>query len=664
MLINFLYSAVFAQDNLTKKEHFCSHKKLTSPNFSVQLDPDSPNNPVHSFDVLDYKIYVDIRSCFISPYSKSFNGHVTVKFRVDSALNSIKLNAVNTSLTINSVSLSGVSFTHSGNILTINLNRTYIPGEIAEVKINYSHKNVSDKAFYASGGFVFTDCEPEGARKWFPCWDKPSDKATLDLTARVKGDVRLGSNGRLNDSTLTGDTLYYHWISRDPIATYLIVMSAKRSYKLNITYWPRPSNPSVLVPIRFYYNSNENISSIKTKVYNMMTHFSAKYGEYPFEKNGFATLGSQFTWGGMENQTLTSLCTNCWNENIISHELAHQWYGDLLSPGTWADVWLNEGFATFSEAVWFENTGGYTSYKNDINANASYYLSNNPGWAIYNPSWAVTTPSISTLFNTAITYYKSACVLHMLRYTLGDAVFYNFMNSYAMDSVGGFKHNSVITNDMIAKLSSVAGEDMNWFIDEWVKQPNHPVYQNTYNITSAGGGNWILRFTANQTQTNSPFHKMPVTVKISFTSGSDSLIRVMNDVNNQLFEFNFSRQPTALVFDPNNDIVLKTASTTLNRGVSVPNYEADGNQKKENGLNSRDKYHIPGSDINHDGYTDAIDIGIVSEDIINYSTGYLKTDLNMDGVIDATDLAITGNIASIRFDFYSINSVKNFMIKD
>ncbi|MBK6877081.1 MAG: hypothetical protein IPG99_11705 [Ignavibacteria bacterium] len=129
----------------------------------MQIDSDSPNSPVHSFDVLDYKIYVDIRSCFISPYPKNFNGNVTVKFRVDSTLNSIKLNAVNTSMSITSVSLAGVSFSHSSNILTINLNRTYNPGEIAEVKINYSHKNVSDKHSMQAEDMSLP-IEPEGAQ--------------------------------------------------------------------------------------------------------------------------------------------------------------------------------------------------------------------------------------------------------------------------------------------------------------------------------------------------------------------------------------------------------------------------------------------------------------------------------------------------------------------
>ncbi len=562
-ILLFAISTALPQDSFKKGSYLCSQKKQNNPDITNLISFDSPNTPVHKFDVLDYKIYVDIRSCFISPYPKNFTGRVTVKLRVDSTLNSIQLNAVNTSLTINSVGLSGTSFSHSSNILTVTLNRTYVPGEILEVLVNYTHSNVTDNAFYASGGMIFTDCEPEGARKWFPCYDKPSDKATLDLTAKVPGNALLGSNGRLNDSTVTGDTIYYHWISRDPVSTYLIAMSGKVNYKLDIVYWHKLSNPSDSVPVRFYYNSGENPATMKTKIIPMMTYYSQKFGEHAFEKNGFATLNSSFSWGGMENQTLTSLCSNCWSENIISHEFGHQWFGDMITCGTWADIWLNEGFATYLEAIWYEYTGGYSSYKSDIVSDATSYLGSNPGWPMYNPSWAIVTPNTNELFNTQITYYKGACVLHMLRYTLGDSLFFSVIKSYATDSLGGFKYGNSVTDDFTAKISAAAGQDLSWFVNEWVKEANHPVYQNYYSITTNGGSSWSVSFIARQTQTNSAFHKMPVVVKVSFSSGSDSSIRVMNDANYQTFVFNFNRQPTGLTFDPNNDIVLKQATTTL-----------------------------------------------------------------------------------------------------
>ena len=195
----FFVNTAFAQVNYETGAEYCHHKKISSPLLSLG-EEDSPNTPKHKFDVLDYKLNVDIYNCFLNPYPKSFTGYVIVKFRVDTALSSIQLNAVNTSLQINSVSMAGVSFTHTNNILTITLDRTYNPSEIAEVKINYQRLNVVDQAFYTSNGFVYTDFPPEGARKVFPCWDKPSDKATFELTAKVPSTVKLGSNGRLNDS--------------------------------------------------------------------------------------------------------------------------------------------------------------------------------------------------------------------------------------------------------------------------------------------------------------------------------------------------------------------------------------------------------------------------------------------------------------------------------
>lgn len=557
LLIFFLCSNLFAQTS-QKGSQYCFLNKINK-DYLPELNLTSPP-PSHSFNVLDYKLNLDLYNCFLSPYPKSFTGIEVITFRVDSILNQIKLDAWSSSLVIDGVGLAGTSFTHSSNTLTINLNRTYSPGELVQVEIRYRHQNVSDGAFYVSNGFVFTDCEPEGARRWFPCWDKPYDKATLNLRAKTPATVKLGSNGRLADSVKIGDTIYYNWISRDPIATYLIVISARVNYNLDIIYWVKPSTDEI-IPIRFYYNPGESVTSIKPKVLQMINHYSNLFGEHPFEKNGFATLNSQFSWGGMENQTLTSLCPNCWSENLISHEFAHQWFGDIITCATWADIWLNEGFATYCEALWYEYTSGYSAYKNDINGDASSYLSGNPGWAISNPQWAVITPDVNTLFNYSITYAKGACVLHLLRYTLGDSTFFRILKAYGTDTVR-FKFKSVTIRDFANLVSEIAGQDMNWFFDQWIYMPNHPVYQNYYSISSIGNSRWIVSFTAKQVQTNTGFFKMPLVLKITFSSGSDTLIRVFNDVNNQTFSFLFNRQPTGLVFDPNNDIVLKQATTT------------------------------------------------------------------------------------------------------
>ncbi len=558
MIIVFLATAGAPSAFSQRGWESCSAKKSSMQQDLTDLL--SPNTPKHKFDVLNYTLDLRLYQCYHGSYPNSFNASVIITFRVDTALNSISLNANNASLVIDNVSLAGFSYSHANNILTINLDNIYQPDAIVEVKIDYHHMDVTDNAFYSSGGFVFTDCEPEGARKWFPCWDKPSDKATLDLTARVDADVRLGSNGRLEDSLVSGDTLIYHWISRDPISTYLMVITSRVDYNLDIVYWTNPQQPlAPPTPIRFYYNPGENPYQIEAMITDVFDFFSEKFGAHPFEKNGFATLNNQFSWGGMENQTLTSLCPGCWYESVVVHEFAHQWFGDMITCGTWADIFLNEGFATYLEALWLEHQQGYSGYKGEIDYDADGYLTNNPGWAISNPSWATTTPSNNQLFNYAVTYAKGACVLHQLRYVMGDSLFFQGMYQYATDTIN-LKFQNALIGDFKEKMEQVYGQPLDWYFNEWIYQPNHPEYQNSYNIVNMGNGTWRVRFFAKQVQNNPAFFKMPIELRIQFSNGSDTLIRVMNDVNNQLFEFYFTIQPTLLTFDPGNQIVLKEAS--------------------------------------------------------------------------------------------------------
>ena len=526
----------------------------------------SANSPVHSFDVLSYTLTMNVYNCFLAPYPHSYSATDAVKFMADSSLSMVQLNAVNSSIVVDSVE--GKTFTHSGDILTINLGKVYNPGDTGSVFIVYHHNDVADDAFYSSGGMVFTDCEPEGARKWFPCWDRPSDKATLDLTAKVPSSVKLGSNGRLVSAVQTGDTILYHWASRDPIATYLMVMTGRVGYNLDQEYWKTLSDPNDSIPVLFYWNTGEDASSlhnIEKQVPAMATYYSTLFGEYPFEKIGMATIapGAGFIWGGMENQTLISIEPNSWDEYLVAHEFAHHWFGDMISPGTWADVWLNEAFATYCEALWDEYRYGEAVYRSDIHNDGTYYVGENPGWPIYNPQWAVSTPDLSTMFNVAITYDKGACVLHMLRYTLGDSTFFACIKAYATDTAG-FRLKNVVTSDFFQKINTVSGQDLSWFFNEWILQPNHPVYHNVITIDSAGKHVDVV---FRQTQPTPSFFTMPVELKVSFVTAPDTTIRVLNNANGQDFNFTFADYPRKVVFDPNNNIPLKADFTTVS-GVS------------------------------------------------------------------------------------------------
>ncbi len=584
----------------------CSHHKILKKNHF--LHNKSPNVPTHSFDVLKYDLDLDIFNCFTSPYSHAFNGTDTITFKVIEELGSIKLNAKNSSLQINYVGSAGVSFTHTNDTLEIQLDNTYFTDDIVEVSIDYSHNNIDDGHFYAGNGFVFTDCEPEGARCWFPCWDKPSDKATTNITVRVPTNVLLGSNGTLDNEWEEGGAKFFNWVNNYPVATYITVLTGKVNYNLDIVDWNG-------TPIYFYYNDGEDPSDVEAYIGDMADYFSETFCEHPFDKNGFATVSSEFSWGGMENQTLTTLCPNCWGEGLIAHEFAHQWFGDMITCGTWADIWLNEGFATFLTALWFGERYGSDAYKDEIDSKANSYFSGNPGRAIYMPEWVNNTPSNGQLFNFSITYCKSACVLHLLKYVLGDEVFFEAVSSYASDEEN-FKYKSAVTEDFITKIETISGQELDWFFEQWIYSPNHPEYENIYQIIDNGNGTWTTYFQTLQTQSGIYF-QMPIEIRTNFDDGTNTTEQVFNNENGQVFSFTYDKQPTNVYFDYENKIVLKEATltgVTSNNPINLSAYSVSSSQ-----INVSWFHNIQDNDVMLAWSSDGV-FG-TPEDGVNYNNG-------------------------------------------
>lgn len=584
---------LFAQDPPQLKDHFVMTPDFVNP-YKAESDNWIPktNGTVtfHSFDALHYKLELDWYQNYTSPYNHDYKAVETFKFLVDSTLNSIQLHANDSSIVVDSVKLAGISFLQYNGILSINLNATYNPGDTVSLKIYYAHRNYVDFAFLAKNGFAFTDCSPEKARNWFPCWDRPFDKATFETVVKTKLDVELCSNGALVDTTTIGDTLIYHWKSRDPIATYIMANISNLNFIKITDYWKKPSNLNDSIPVMYYYNVGEEVDSLRYYMKDMMNFFSLLYGEYPFEKLAWAALNSDFPWSGMENQTIISLYPNGWNDkNTTVHEFAHHWFGDLVTHATWADIFVKEGFPQYSVALYFEHLYGRPGYLGKVLEFSNYYLQYNPQWAIHNPAWASTIPATATLFDYAITYCKSATVLHSLRGVVGDSAFFAILKSYATDPAFMFKTATV--EDFIQKTNTITGNDYSWFFTEWLDNANHPIYNNNYVVTD-NGATWTVDYTISQTQTNAPFFKMPVEVEVTFTDHTDTIVRVMNDQNDQTFAFTFNKEPQTISFDPLVKILpkveiapskcsgLKTftaISDTIDDGSGVGNYGNNSN---------------------------------------------------------------------------------------
>ena len=273
--------------------------------------------------------------------------------------------------------------------------------------------------------------------------------------------------------------------------------------------------------------------------------FASVYGEYPFieEKYGMA----EFPWGGaMEHQTLTSYGTvlirgDHYYDYILVHELSHMWWGDWVTCRTWEDIWLNEGFATYSEALWFEDQGGFSDYKDYMAYLDWYGYFNGP---IYDP-WET--------FGRTV-YKKGAWVLHMLRHVLGERQdLLDVLALYGSEHAYG----TAITSEFQAAAETVYGASLDWFFQEWVYGMNRPRYEYAW-VTSNAGDHWDLMVHVDQVQTDCGLYTMPIDIVVETPQGSTTFV-VWNDALSQDFFLEVAGQPTAVYFDPDNWI-LKSVS--------------------------------------------------------------------------------------------------------
>jgi aminopeptidase N len=513
---------------------------------------------IQSVDVLHYDLSLNLLNNLTSPYKKSFDGSVTINARALVETNEISLNAHNYSLLIDAVSGSSRSFSHAGNKLAIVLDRSYAEGEEFKITIRFRHKDVFDTSFYCNDGLVYTDSESAGARRWFPCKDVPNDKATVKITADVPEGVQFCANGLMTDSTSSSGKIRYVYESKHLVATYLIAFVASKKYLLAVEGWKFPSADKGAMQVRYYYQRGEtmfNLKNVMLKTNRMLDYFSEIYCEYPFEKLGFATTDRHFPWGGMENQTIITLCPDCWIEDLICHELIHQWFGDMITPETWADIWLNEGFATYNEALWIEKAYGKKRYQEAVEYEATKYLNSNAGWAIYNPEWKTEEPNDAQVFDPGITYSKASCILYMLRHVLGDEVFFDVLKKYANDE--RFRYGNISTEAFENFVEEVSGKDLGWFFQQWIYGPNHPVYQLNYTKDKTDEGKWKVQYVIIQTQKNSGYFKMPVEIEVTFMDGSTTSLSENNDYNMQTYDYTFDKEPLKMKFDPRNTIILK-----------------------------------------------------------------------------------------------------------
>jgi aminopeptidase N len=524
------------------------------------------------FDVTYYKLDLNIS---VNPTNYLSGSVLMVAKVLNDNLGSIVLDLMR-AMTVDTVVVGGVpvNFSQQSSTLTITLNRSYAKNEMLSVRVVYEgvpgSSGFGSFAFIphstASGStvpWVWSLSEPYGAKDWWPCKDTQGDKAdSVDIWVTCESRFKVGSEGKLVAVVDNGNgTRTHKWQHRYPIATYLVSI-AVTDYS-EISGWFKYSQSDSMQVLDYALGTNvpQGTTNIASAAASMSTTlsilqiYSDLFGLYPFikEKYGF----SQFGWGGgMEHQTMTSIVN--FGESLQAHETAHQWFGDMITTRTWPHIWLNEGFATYCVALYYERKLGPTGYWNEVNNNILTGIKGTPG-SVY----VTDTSSTDKVFSTALVYHKGGTVLHMLRHVLGDSLFFRSMRQYAQDP--RFRFATASTEDFQSVCETASGKaagSLDYFFKEWIYGEKYPSYQ--YQVAKQkNDSSYTVRVTLNQTTgTNNPnFFQMPIDFRFAGT-GLDTIITVFNSSPNQVFTFILRRDPTTFQLDPNNWI-LKDASGTM-----------------------------------------------------------------------------------------------------
>ncbi|MFL9844202.1 M1 family aminopeptidase [Flavobacterium rhizosphaerae] len=485
---------------------------------------------------------------------------------------------LNDALSVSSVTQNGsfLSFTQNNNDeLVITLPAVQQQGTEATVTVNYSGApSFIQDSFVASQHagtpILWTLSEPYGAKEWWPCKQDLNDKIDegIDVYITAPSQYVSVSNGveqsQTNNSNGTTTT---HFTHNYPIPAYLIAIAVTN---YNIYTQQAGTAPNTFPVVNYLYPENEaDIIPLLDQTPAIMSFFEEVFEQYPFsnEKYGHAQWSAG---GGMEHTTVSFM--GSFGREIVAHELAHQWFGDKITCGSWKDIWLNEGFATYLSGLVVEDQDGDFEFRSWRAGKISNIVSQPDGSVYLTDN---DTLDESRIFNTRLTYNKGAMVLHMLRYKIGDAAFFQGLKNYLADDALAYAYAK--TPQLQQHLEETSGMDLQEFFNDWVYNQGYP----TYNITVVNNGFGNVLVTINQTQSDPSvsFFEMPVSLRFASANGNIYETIVDNTFNGQQFTISlpFSDYSEVLVnynFDiicAENTVTLGTDSTLLNGVTLYPN---------------------------------------------------------------------------------------------
>lgn len=522
----------------------------------------------------------------------NISGNATTKAVVTVANMSIYAFELTPALTVDSVLINGNKETliSDGNIRKVLLSVALVKDDLFTAQVYYHGTPEKGNGFFTRLGLnhykadpaginvTYTLSEPYMSKDWWPCKQSLQDKIdSAAIWVTVPDSTKAGSNGLLKKITpMPGGMLRYEWHTQYPIAYYLLSVAVAKyrdySYKVAL-----PGVADSMLVQNYLYDVPDAMATYKAgldSTAQMLQYFSEVFGIYPFYKEKYGHCIAPL-FGGMEHQTM-STCGNA-GPGLISHELAHQWFGDYVTCGTWRDIWLNEGFASYAEYLFYERYRGQAVADARMNSFHSSVLDKENGnGTVYGDD----TTNIDRIFSGRLSYNKPAAVLHMLRYEIAnDSLFFAVLKTY----LNTYANKTATTDNFLQVLNTVTKKDWAYFIGQWIYKQGAPAYTVEWNQL---GDAVFLRLKQRSTH--------PASVSVFATSvdikligdGVDTTVRVFNNAAIQDYRFGWGKRVKAIVVDPKNnmlnlvDRIDKTpelgANTLISNDVIVfPNPTAD-----------------------------------------------------------------------------------------
>lgn len=505
---------------------------------------------VGAMDVQHYRL--DLR---VDPESKSLRGVAEVRAKLTSEAATELMLDLSQAMVVDAVTLNGTParFTHQDQRIRITTPEPQSRGASLSLVVSY-HGTPSGKGFtfdahdgrpaISNYGLPFT------ARQWWPNKDDPADKAdSAEVLITVPQPLIAASNGKLAATTVNTDgTRTYRWQVQYPIYPDVISVAIGEYTVFEDVY--RAADGTTM-PLVYYVFAEDEANARRdfSVLPDMMRSHVARFGEYPYlrEKYGIAAF---MTHSFREHQTLPSysrklITGDHTNDEILAHELAHQWFGNSLSVRDWRHVWLNEGFSTYAAMLWQERRDGRAAYVAALTTAAQDDLEG---------SVIIDDVTDNKKMFGATTFQKGAWVLHMLRHVMGDGRFFAALRAY----VAEYSYRNVTTEDFRAVCERFYGKSLDWFFQQWIYGSSRPVYQLSW---TGGEQGKDLALTVRQVQSNASTFTMPLDIQVVTSEGAQRLV-VWNDRKEQTFSIPVRKKPVSVAIDPDGWILKGIASET------------------------------------------------------------------------------------------------------